>query len=115
MTRRKKKSLADRIKDQPVLFMAFIKNGVTLLVAFGLKLTAEQVGAILLFINSGGDAFVWTQVEPLIKRQERDVRFLTAVVSQQDVALSNRTEEARTRTERAQGRGPASGGRLKAR
>jgi hypothetical protein len=41
-------AILDKLNDEPVLFYQFIQAVITLIVAFGLKLTPEQIGAILL-------------------------------------------------------------------
>lgn len=37
---------------EPVLWLALVQGAITLVVAFGLDLSAEQVGAIVLFTGS---------------------------------------------------------------
>ena len=44
--------LADRINSEPALFYALVQNLITLAVSFGLNLTPDQIGAILVVTNT---------------------------------------------------------------
>lgn len=47
---------------EPALIIGLVKAGIALLVAFGLSLTAEQVGAIMAFVTMAGAVVTRSQV-----------------------------------------------------
>jgi hypothetical protein len=45
-------AIIDRIRSEPVLVVTLVQSVIILVVAFGLQLTADQIGAILLVTNA---------------------------------------------------------------
>lgn len=51
-------------KRQPILVITLVEAVLGLLLAFGVNLTQEQVGSILVVIAALGGALGWSQVSP---------------------------------------------------
>jgi hypothetical protein len=45
-------AIIERIRAEPVIAVTLVQSVITLVVAFGLKLTPEQIGGILLVTNA---------------------------------------------------------------
>lgn len=59
--------LAAALNAEPVAIAALIQAGLTLLVAFGLKLSPEQIGAILTFTGALLAVLLRGKVSPVAK------------------------------------------------
>lgn len=57
--------MLDRIKSEPALVSGFVQALLGLVIAFGLNLSPEQVGAILAVTAAGLALFVRSQVTPV--------------------------------------------------
>ncbi len=55
---------------EPVMFMSVIQAGISLAVAFGTKLTAEQIGALLAFSAALIGFLMRSQVTPTARMEE---------------------------------------------
>lgn len=53
--------------NEPALILGLVQAGIVLVMAFGLQLTVEQVGAIMAFINILLAVLTRTQVVPTTK------------------------------------------------
>ncbi len=51
-------------KREPVMFLAVVQTLIALVVAFGLKLTPEQIGAVLAFTSAVLGLIARSQVTP---------------------------------------------------
>lgn len=58
-------TLAKRANEQPVATMALVKSGIAVLIAFGLKWSVEQVGAVMIFAEAVLGWWTYGKVTPV--------------------------------------------------
>ncbi len=63
--------LLDLIRNEPVLFQSAIQSFLTMVMAFGIHMTPEQIGAVLIFSQTALSVLTRSQVtaNPEVKRQ----------------------------------------------
>lgn len=59
--------LVESIQNYPVAWAGFIRAVVLCAAAFGLKLTADQIAALMLTVESGLTVYTHQQVTPVVK------------------------------------------------
>jgi len=64
--------MLNRIKSEPALVAGFVQAALALVVAFGLDLSTEQIGAVMAVTAAALALFVRGKVSPLADDAERD-------------------------------------------
>lgn len=59
--------LSESVYTYPVRWSAFVRSSVLVLTAFGMHLTAEQIAALMMFVEAGLAIFTHNQVTPNVK------------------------------------------------
>lgn len=63
---------------QPVAIAACVRAALYLMLVFGLDLSREQIGAVMIFVESVTGLFVWKNVVPLAKFKTNKANVLHA-------------------------------------